>query len=472
LRPPTSAGVRHPHGDKCVFAFREQGVLHAGTNSAALRPLAVNRLGGVTKRRVIYGLVALIVISGFGLALLSNLGITGSLTTANANLEDLASAQNAASNAGGGPTYFAAGLPGSNYGEQGTSQVLGTQTMTVTMSSTSMSTTTFATTTTIAPSSGTPGSGQSSNVTQGSPGGNGGMIEFSTDLAITAPMPNRTASAVSALAYSVGGYVAYQSTYSTAAYLVIRVPASDYQNILNQIMKLGVFVSETSNSNDVSVQYTDLNATLASLRTEQVALLKLLNQTASINSTLAVESQLQQVDSQINSVESELLQTKTLVDYSTINVTVTQTAQKTPLAMTLSAIPTNGTAPLSVTFNAIVKGGAQPYVVNYNFGDGTATQGQIVIHTYYQAGDYRVVVTATDQNGTVVQQNATVKVVAPPSASGISGFFGYIGGLFLNVIEGIIEVAVVVLPLAAVGAAIVIPIQRRGRSQKSIKQSQ
>jgi len=433
----------------------------------------MDRLGGVTKRRVIYGLVALIVIGGFGLALLSNLGISGSFAPANTTLQDLASNQNAASNAVGGATYAAAGLPGSNYGEQGTSQVLGTQTMTVTMSSTtSMATTSFAPTTTIAPSSGTPASGQYTNVTQGSPSSAGGMIEFSTDLSITASAPEQTASAVSAIAYTFGGYVAYQSTYSTSAYVVIRVPAADYQKALSQVMALGSFVSETSNSNDVSVQYTDLNATLASLRTEEASLLKLLNQTASINSTLAVESQLQQVDSQINSVESELLQTKTLVDYSTIDITITQTAQKIPLSMTLSSIPLNGTAPLSVTFNAIVKGGAQPYVVNYNFGDGTATQGQIVIHTYYQAGDYGVVVTATDQNGTVVQQTATVKVVAAPSPSGITGFFGYVGGLFLNVVEGIVEVAVVVLPLAAVGAAIVIPFQRRGRSQKSVKQSQ
>jgi hypothetical protein len=33
-------------------------------------------------------------------------------------------------------------------------------------------------------------------------------------------------------------------------------------------------------------------------------------------------------------------------------------------------------------------------------------------------------------------------------------------------------VAVVVIPIAAVGAAIIIPVQRRGRGQKGIKQSQ
>ncbi len=413
-----------------------------------------------------YGLVALIVAGGFGLALLSNSSPSGTFGPAsNPNLQSA----NAAVNAVNGFPYFASASSGTNQGSLGDTQVLGVPSTTVTM------TATMSTSTTIGYPPVVTGSGQYTNVTQGSPGNHGGMIEFSTNLAITAPAPNKTASAVSALAYSAGGYVAYQSVYSDAAYVVIRVPAADYQGVLNQVMKLGAFVSETSNSNDVSVQYTDMNATLASLRTEQAALLRLLNQTAAINATLAVESQLQLVDAQINSVQSEILQTKTLIDYATINVTITQTPQQTLLAMILSAIPTNGTAPLSVTFNAIVKGGSQPYVVNYNFGDGSATQGQIVIHTYYQAGNYKVLVSATDQNGTVVSKTTTVKVVAPPvepSQSGIQGFLGYVSGLFLNVVAGIIEVAVVVLPLAAVGVAIVIPIQRHENRQKNVKQSQ
>jgi len=454
-----------------VFAFLEQGVLHAGTISAATEPCAVNRLGGVTKRRAVYGLVALIVLGGLGLALLSDTGIAGvyapAATTTSGSIGDLSAEVNAAQNANsaaGGSYLF--GTPGANYGGQGTTQVLGVPTTTETLTMTSTTTTMYSKGT--VPQTGV----QYTNVTQGSPGSVGGLIEFSTDLAIMAKAPEQTASAVSAIAFSFGGYVAYQSTYNTSAYVVIRVPSADYQKALTQVMALGTFVSETSNSNDVSVQYTDMNATLASLRTEQASLLKLLNQTASINSTLAVESQLQEVDSQINSVESEILQTKTLVDYATINVTVGQTAQKVPLAMTLSVTPINGTAPLSVTFNAIVKGGAQPYVVNYNFGDGSATQGQIVIHTYNQPGDYKVLVSVTDQNGTVVSKPATVDVVAAPSPSGVGGFLGYVWGLFLNVVEGIVEVAVVVLPLAAVGVAIVIPIQRHDKSKQNIKQSQ
>ena len=69
------------------------------------------------------------------------------------------------------------------------------------------------------------------------------------------------------------------------------------------------------------------------------------------------ETQLQQVNEQVNSVESQILQTKTLISYATINVTIDQTAQQTLPTMTLSASPRTGAAPLSVTFNALAKGG-------------------------------------------------------------------------------------------------------------------
>jgi PKD repeat protein len=422
----------------------------------------VNRLGGITGKRVALGIAAFIIVGGFVLALLSNssglYGSLGPVTSVPAGYFNNSAANEAVNSFQGDLTSLGSSV------SPGYTQVIGQVT-------TSTSTAIATTTTAGYPEGGlTPYGGE--NVTQGSPANGGGLIEFSSSIGIRSSSPQQTASAVVALAYLVGGYVAYQSTYTSSAYVVIRVPAAEYQQVLGKVEAMGTVLSLSSNSNDVSVQYTDLNATLASLQTEQGALLKLLNQSSTINSTLAIETQLQQVNTQINEVESQILQTKTLIEYSTIDVTINESAQSVALSMTLSATPTNGTSPLSVTFNAVVKGGAQPYVVNYNFGDGYSSQGQIVIHTYFQAGAYKVLVTATDQNGTVVQSSTTVKVVAAQSQSGIQTFFGSVANLFTSVVEGIVEVAVVVLPLAAVGAAIVLPIQRHGRNQKVIKQSQ
>lgn len=408
--------------------------------------------GGVTGKRALIAVAAIIVVGGFVLALISNSALApGSLGPAEQVYPT------------GQANLFSAGITkdvgNGSYIGPGYTQVVG--------QATTVTTYTASTTT-----GGTTLQGTGVNSTQGMPSGAGGLIEFSSDLTLQASSPQQTASGIIALAYSVGGYVAYQSTTTGAANVVIRVPAGEYSQVLGKVEGMGKVIVLTSNSNDVRVQYTDLNATLDSLRTEQGALLRLLNQSSTINSTLAIETQLQGVNQQINDIESQILQTRTLIDYSTIDVSVTETAQQTPLSVSLSATPKSGVSPLSVTFNAVVKGGAQPYVVNYNFGDGYASEGQIVIHTFFQSGDYNVTASATDQNGTSVQAFTLVHVAAAPGQSGIMSFFGTVSGLFVNVVEGIVEVAVVVLPIAAVGAAVIIPIQRRGKAQKGVKQPQ
>jgi Domain of unknown function (DUF4349)/PKD domain len=421
----------------------------------------MNRLGGITAKRALTLLGALIVVGGFVLALLSNspYGSLTPLSPAAGSPDQVLSPEQAPR----GIDNFGTSLGSLQSGVgayPGYTQV-------IEATSTTESTSTYVA---------YPQGGLTTlNGTGGVIAGTGSMVEFSSDVSITSATPQATASGVVALAYSVGGYVAYQSTYTNSAYIVIRVPAAQYQQTLSKVQGMGTVVSLVSNSNDVRVQYTDLNATLASLRTEQSALLNLLNRSTTVNSTLQIENTLQGVDQQINDITSQILQTKTLVSFSTIDVTISESAPTTPpapLAITMKAVPNNGTAPFSVTFSAVVKGGAQPYVVNYDFGDGTADQGQILIHTFYQTGDFLVTVTATDQNGTVAETSTKIHVNAAPTQLGVNNFFGNVANLFVNVVEGIVEVAVVVLPLAAVGAVVVIPLMRRSKPQKDIKQDQ
>jgi len=300
--------------------------------------------------------------------------------------------------------------------------------------------------------------------------GNGSLIEFFSNMTIESPTPSTLASKVVELAYSVGGYVAYQSTLSSSAYLVVRVPASDYQQVLTQIQGMGNVTSLTSNSNDVTVKYTDLNATLTSLVVERNDLIKLVNQSTSVNSTLAIEAQLQEVNAQINSVQSEILQTQRLISYSTITLSISKSAEVKPLSMTLSATPKSGVSPVGVTFNAIVNGGQEPYIVNYNFGDGTSQQGQAIIHQFYGANSYNVSVTVTDSKGNVTSAWTLIHVTSPPANVGFGDFGANLEVLMIHVVEGIAEVAVVIVPIALIATAVVYPFVKRGRAPKEIKQ--
>ncbi len=210
-------------------------------------------------------------------------------------------------------------------------------------------------------------------------------IEFFTNVTLQAPSASAAFTKATAIAYSLGGYVSDSTESNTTALVVIRVPAASDQEALAQVEGLGTRVTLSSSSNDVTVQYTDLNATLQSLQAEQSSLLTILGQSTNINSTLNVESRVQSVDQQINAVESEILQTRTLVSYATISTFIEEKAPAQPLTIKVTATPRTGDAPLSVTFNAVTKGGVQPYIVNYNFGDGHLLRGAGA-HTHVPAG--------------------------------------------------------------------------------------
>jgi uncharacterized protein DUF4349/PKD domain-containing protein len=347
---------------------------------------------------------------------------------------------------------------GNGYGtpDGGLNAVIGTTTMT------SAATATYT-------ASSTTQSGQQQQQQTGTSGqthqpSNPRFVEFFSNVTLRVTSPASALDGASAIAYSLGGYVAYSSLMNTTAFIVLRIPSQNYQGALSQVESLGTVLAAGSSSNDVTVKYTDLNATLLSLTTEQASLLKLLNQSTSINSTLQIESILQGVNAQVNEVQSEILQTQRLINYGTISLTLQEATPKTPskpLTLKLVATPKSGLSPLSVTFNAIVQGGTVPYIVNYNFGDGSSTQGQTLIHTFEQSGDYNVTVTVTDSTGNVSEAWTSVHVASPPIASGIVSFPAYVGGLFLQVVEGIVVVAVVVLPIAGVVLLVIVPLRRR-----------
>ncbi len=297
-------------------------------------------------------------------------------------------------------------------------------------------------------------------------------IEFFTNLTLQAQSAASAFADAVSIAYSVGGYIAFSTETNSTALVEMRIPAAGYEGALAQVESLGSLVSLRSSSNDVTVQYTDLNATLQSLQAEQASLLKILSQSTNINSTLNVESRIQGVDQQINAVQSEILQTRTLISYATISVFIEERAPAQPLSIKVTSTPKSGDSPLSVTFNAVTKGGNQPYIVNYNFGDGSSYEGQALIHTFQQAGHYNVTVTATDSSANVTEAWTMVKVSAPPATSTFGGFPSYIGGLFLQVVEGIAEVAVVVLPIAAVLLIVLFPLRHRlGLSSREARRS-
>jgi hypothetical protein len=421
----------------------------------------MDRLKGIATGSIVMAFVVVIVVGGFAVALLS--------MHANAT-EGAYSSQRGIVNAGSSISSIFGNPLSLLYGGSSSSTEVSSQYSIVTSMTTEAAGTTTASppTTLQTGQSSSPASASQFPTTMASV--NGSLVEVFTNVTLRSQSPSSIATKLAAIAYSVGGYVAYSSTTNSSAFVVIRVPAGLYQTTYSQVLSLGNVSSSTSVSNDVTIQYTDLQARLSSLQTEATALLRLLNTSTSVNDTLTIESQLQQVDEQINVTESQILQTQRLVSYSTISVTVVESAPSKPLSLKLTVSPRGGIAPLSVTFNAVVNGGSGQSLVNYNFGDGSSQQGQTVIHQYDSAGSFNVTVTVTDSAGDSAITSTIVHVTNAPGQGGTAAFVTSVTNLFVNVVEGIIEVAVVVIPLGLVLLTVALPIRRRFRTRRDVKQ--
>jgi len=410
------------------------------------------------RRLALFLIVAIIAIGAVvGLAGLSKNGATSSSTAANYGLSS------------GSPFGNSGSYPPSDstqpVASSSASQVAITLSTVVSESSSSQS---VPSTISLNPGSSSSSSAQNSPQAENSTARNG-FIEFFSNVTLEVTSSQSALSKAEAIAYTYGGYPAFSSYSNISSVAVLRIPASNYVQALSQVEGLGNLTGQSSYSNDVSIQYTDLNATLQSLLTEQASLLRLENSSNSLNATLLLEGQIQNVDAQINQIQSQILQTRLLVDYSTItatfNVRVPGPALL-PLNMKLTATPVSGLSPLSVTFNAIVSGGSEPYIVNYNFGDGSSYQGQSLIHTFASAGTFNVTVTATDALGNAIENFTIIHVTQPPATNEATSFGSYAFGLLVSVVEGIIEVAVVLLPIALVVGIVLIPFRNRLRAAK------
>jgi len=277
------------------------------------------KLGFVKRPSTKLLLIATVVILIAGVAV----GLAGmtSLNTANSTTFDNA---NAAINSNGSDQYNVANGGGYNtpVGQISQSTVVqqGGVTTVVAEATTTASSSSEALPSTTPISSGSSGSSQSSqaNALQAQNLNRSGFIEFFSNVTVQVSSAETALSKATALAYTYGGYLAFSSYNNLSSIAVLRIPAANYASALSGIESFGNLTGLTSNSNDVSIQYTDLNATLQSFLTEQTSLLKLESSSNSLNATLLLEGQIQNVNAQINEIQSQILQARLLIDYSTI----------------------------------------------------------------------------------------------------------------------------------------------------------
>ncbi|MGQ9502270.1 MAG: DUF4349 domain-containing protein [Anaerolineae bacterium] len=173
-------------------------------------------------------------------------------------------------------------------------------------------------------------------------GQEGRFVVYSGTIVLVVQDAGQAAMDIAALATKQGGYVANSNLYLQGGVrrgtIVIRVPAEKYQDTLAALRTLAVRVEkETTNSEDVTQEYTDLRARKVNLEHTEQALQKLLDERLKVGRTqdiLEVYRELSNVRGQIEQIEGRLRYLTNLAVMSTISIELVPDVLQQPVATT------------------------------------------------------------------------------------------------------------------------------------------
>jgi hypothetical protein len=116
----------------------------------------------------------------------------------------------------------------------------------------------------------------------------------------------------------VGSSTSVPGDDAASGQVTFRVPVDAFEPVLRELKGLGTYRGEQSSTEDVTNQYVDLNGQLAAWRAQERVYLRLLDRAKSIADVIAVQNQLQQVQSNIERLQGQLNHLEDQSSFSTI----------------------------------------------------------------------------------------------------------------------------------------------------------
>jgi hypothetical protein len=116
----------------------------------------------------------------------------------------------------------------------------------------------------------------------------------------------------------VGSSTSVPSGEPASGQVTFRVPVDAFEPVLRELKGLGTYRGEKSSTDDVTNQYIDLNGQLVAWRAQERVYLRLLDRARSVTDVIAVQNQLQQVQSNIERLQGQLNYLEDQTSFSTI----------------------------------------------------------------------------------------------------------------------------------------------------------
>lgn len=161
----------------------------------------------------------------------------------------------------------------------------------------------------------------------------GRKITFWADITFTTKNFGADYQAIISMIQESGGYIASESMWDYSSYdrnqgrtatLNIKVPASGYNSFLDGIAGIGTVTSRNMWSDDLTAVYFDTEARIELLELRKERLMNYLLEAERAEDIVEFERELSSVLYDLDSYQSTRRQLDQLVDYATVNVTLTE----------------------------------------------------------------------------------------------------------------------------------------------------
>ena len=133
---------------------------------------------------------------------------------------------------------------------------------------------------------------------------------------------------------ALGGYVQSKNVNNSqtgrrTATLVLRIPAEQLDAFVDHVEGATNILSVNENAEDITLNYIATESRVKALETEEARLLELLAQANNLDEILRLESRLTEVRTELERHRSQLKLYDNLVDYATVNLTITEVKEYT-----------------------------------------------------------------------------------------------------------------------------------------------
>lgn len=167
-------------------------------------------------------------------------------------------------------------------------------------------------------------------------------IIYTANLTLESKDYDTARAALDAALNDAGGYLESSSEYSDvgssrSVNLTFRVPEENYQSFLDAVAQAGNVTYKSQQADDVTTQYMDVEMRLANLEAQRTRLQELQAQADNLSDLLQIETSLTDVQSQIESWQSQLDWYSNQVSCCTVYITLNEVETLTPTSTSFGA---------------------------------------------------------------------------------------------------------------------------------------